>query len=120
MPEHYGFPSVYLDRTNGDAVVADARQHATATIRVEGQHVQSEAYQLIGFLPGRDYGTDKDEQIQLRTHTDGPSISQDDGAFGLLGVVKYMSNIPGEPAPQLADRTGLPPFHARRRTRLGS
>ena len=100
VPEQYGFPSVYLDNTNGDAVIADAKRRAQATIRVEGQHVQSEAYELIAFLPGRDYGTDKDEQIQLRTHTDGPSISQDDGAFGLLGIVKYMSNIPQKDRPR--------------------
>jgi len=100
VPEQYGFPSVYLDRETGDGVIADARQHAKANIRVEGQHVQSEAYELIAFLPGRNYGTAKDEQIQLRTHTDGPSISQDDGAFGLLGVVKYMSNIPQKDRPR--------------------
>jgi hypothetical protein len=100
VPEHYGFPSVYLDNKNGDAVIADAKEHAKATIRVEGQHIQSEAYELIAYLPGRDYGTDKDEQVQVRTHTDGPSISQDDGAFGLLGVVKYMSNIPQKDRPR--------------------
>ncbi|HWE52062.1 MAG TPA: hypothetical protein VG273_19875 [Bryobacteraceae bacterium] len=100
VPQHYGFPSVYLDRKNGDSVVADAKQHATATIPVEGQRVQSEAYELMAMLPGRDYGTDKDEQIQLRTHTDGPSISQDDGAFGLLGVVKYMARIPAKDRPR--------------------
>ena len=100
VPEQYGFPSVYLDDKNGDQVIADAKAHAKATIRVEGRHVQSEAYELIAFLPGRDYGTDKDEQVQLRTHTDGPSISQDDGALGLLGVVKYMSNIPQKDRPR--------------------
>ncbi len=100
VPDHYGFPSVYVDRINGDAVVANARAQRSATIRVEGEHVQSEAYQLVAYLPGRDYGTDRDEQIQLRTHTDGPSISQDDGAFGLLGVVKYMAHIPRRDRPR--------------------
>jgi hypothetical protein len=100
VPEQYGFPSVYLDNKNGDQVIADAKAHAKATIRVEGRQIQSEAYQLIAYLPGRDYGTEKDEQVQLRTHTDGPSISQDDGAFGLLGVVKYMSNIPQKDRPR--------------------
>jgi hypothetical protein len=100
VPDHYGFPSVYVDRAAGDAIIADARENRLATIRVEGEHVQSEAYQLIAYLPGRDYGTDRDEQIQMRTHTDGPSISQDDGAFGLLGVVKYMSHIPRRERPR--------------------
>lgn len=93
VPDHYRFPSVYVDRINGDALIADARAHRSATIRVEGKHVQSEAHQLVAYLPGKDYGTDRDQQIQLRTHTDGPSISQDNGALGLLGVVKYMSRI---------------------------
>jgi hypothetical protein len=93
VPRDYDFPSVYVDRTNGDTVVADAQAGRTATIRVEGSRVPSEAYQLIAYLPGRDYGTSKDQQVQLRTHTDGPSISQDDGALGLLGVVKYISHI---------------------------
>lgn len=93
VPALYGFPSVYLDRVEGDRVIADARNGATATIRVEGELVDSEAYQLVAYLPGRDFGTARDQQIQLRTHTDGPSISQDDGALGLLGVVKYMARI---------------------------
>ncbi|HWK36597.1 hypothetical protein [Sphingomonas sp.] len=100
VPALYDFPSVYVDRLVGDAIIADARDHATATIRVEGALVDSEAYQLIAYLPGRDYGTERDEQVQLRTHTDGPSISQDDGALGLLGVVKYMSRIPRADRPR--------------------
>jgi hypothetical protein len=100
VPADYDFPSVYLDRTNGDVVVADARAGRSATIRVEGARVPSETYQLIAYLPGRDYGTAKDEQIQLRTHTDGPSLSQDDGAFGLVGVVKYINRVPRKDRPR--------------------
>lgn len=100
VPEHYDFPSVYLDRANGDAVIADARAGASATLRVEGEEVRAEAYQLIACLPGRDYGSERDRQIQLRTHTDGPSISQDNGALGLLGVIKYMSRLPRRRRPR--------------------
>ncbi len=100
VPDHYRFPSVYVDRRNGDAVVAAARLGRSATIRVEGARVESEAYQLVAYLPGKDYGTDRDRQIQLRTHTDGPSISQDNGALGLLGVIKAMSHIPRHERPR--------------------
>jgi hypothetical protein len=58
------------------------------------------AYQLIGYLPGNKYGTPDDEQIQLVTHTDGPSISQDNGGFGILGVIQYLSNIPQADRPR--------------------
>lgn len=100
VPADYGFPSVYVDRSVGDTIIADAREGRKATIRVEGERVESEAYQLIAYLPGADYGTERDQQVQLRTHTDGPSISQDDGALGLLGVVRYMSHIPMERRPR--------------------
>lgn len=100
VPTDYGFPSVYLDRAVGDGLVADAQARRSATIRVEAERVDSEAYQLIAYLPGKDYGTDRDEQVQLRTHTDGPSISQDDGALGLLAVVKYMARIPRAERPR--------------------
>jgi hypothetical protein len=100
VPTDYDFPSVYVDNRFRDQVVDDARQHRKATIRVEGERVDSEAYQLIAYLPGRDYGTDRDQQVQLRTHTDGPSISQDDGALGLLGVVKYISHVPKAQRPR--------------------
>ncbi|HEY0940115.1 MAG TPA: hypothetical protein VGE08_08470 [Steroidobacter sp.] len=100
VPDHYDFPSVYADRRNGDSLIEDARAHRSATLRVEGKHVQSEAWQLVACLPGKDYGTGKDQRIQLRTHTDGPSISQDNGALGLLGMIKYMSRIPRRDRPR--------------------
>lgn len=100
VPDHYEFPSVYVDRRNGDELIKDAHARRSATLRVEGELVQSEAWQLVAHLPGRDHGTDEDQQIQLRTHTDGPSISQDNGALGLLGVIKYMSRIPRRDRPR--------------------
>jgi hypothetical protein len=53
-----------------------------------------EGYQLFGYLAGRNYGTPDDKQILLITHTDGPSLSQENGAIGILSVVKYFSHIP--------------------------
>ncbi|HET9159164.1 MAG TPA: hypothetical protein VFN88_01000, partial [Caulobacteraceae bacterium] len=100
VPTRYDFPSVYVDRATGDGVLAQARTGAAATLRVEAEWMDSQAYQLIAYLPGRDFGTDRDQQIQLRTHTDGPSISQDDGAFGLLGVVNYFRRIPRSERPR--------------------
>jgi hypothetical protein len=94
VPGIYDVPSLYLDRTAGFEVVRDAKAGAPATLRLEAEVSPSTAYQLIGYLPGNKYGTHNDEVIQLVTHTDGPSISQDNGAFGILAVIKYMANIP--------------------------
>jgi hypothetical protein len=100
VPRIYDVPSLYLDRTEGMRVIEDARAGAQATLRLEATVTRSEAHQLIGYLPGNKYGTPEDEQIQLVTHTDGPSISQDNGAFGILGVIRYMSNIPQAERPR--------------------
>ncbi|NIL94671.1 MAG: hypothetical protein GTO71_09560 [Woeseiaceae bacterium] len=100
VPRIYDVPSLYLDRTAGMSVIEDAKAGARATLRLEATITESTAYQLIGYLPGNKYGTPDDEQIQLVTHTDGPSISQDNGAFGILGVIKYMSRIPQADRPR--------------------
>ena len=100
VPGIYDVPSLYLDRAAGARVIEDAQAGARATLRLEAEITDSTAYQLVGYLPGNRYGTPEDEQIQLITHTDGPSISQDNGAFGILGVIKYMSKIPQADRPR--------------------
>ena len=100
VPRIYAVPSLYLDRTAGKKVIEDAKAGAHATLSLEAMVTPSSAYQLIGYLPGNKYDTPDDEQIQLITHTDGPSISQDNGAFGILAVIKYMSQIPQAQRPR--------------------
>ncbi len=99
-PPLHDSPGVVLSREDGAKVIADAKAGKTATLRLEAIVEEAEAYQLISYLPGRDYGTPKDEQILLINHTDGPSITQDNGALGLLSIVKYFSNIPQEHRPR--------------------
>lgn len=100
VPAIYQAPTVFVDRTVGESVVAAAKRGAPATIKLVATVRPVTTWQLIAYLPGKDYGTDKDEIIQLTTHSDGPSISQDNGPFGLLGVVKYFSRIPQSQRPR--------------------
>ena len=100
VPELYNAPSLYLDREAGAQVIADAKAGAKATIRLKAEVTPSETWQLISFLPGRNYGTPQDEMIMLTTHSDGPSISQDNGPFGLLAIAEYFSHIPKSERPR--------------------
>ena len=93
-------PILYLDRVNGKEVLAAAKEGREAVVRLEGKLLPTETYQLIGFLPGKNYGTPGDKMIMLRTHTDGPAIAQDNGALGILGIVGYMSKIPQAERPK--------------------
>jgi hypothetical protein len=100
VPTLYDAPGLILDRDAGAKVIADAKAGKTATLRLEATVEPTEAHQLIGYLPGRHYGTARDEQIVLVNHTDGPSITQDNGALGLLAIVKYFSHIPQRHRPR--------------------
>lgn len=100
VPTLYDSPTLILSREDGAKVVADAKAGKSATLRLEATVETAEAYQLIGYLPGKDYGTPGDEQIVLINHTDGPSITQDNGALGLLAIIKYFSHIPQEHRPR--------------------
>jgi hypothetical protein len=100
VPERYDVPTLTLDRVQGAKVIALAQNGETATLRLEARTENAEAYQLIGYLPGRDYGSNQDEQILMVTHTDGPSITQDNGALGILAAIRYFSNIPQEDRPR--------------------
>ncbi len=100
VPPLHESPGVILSREDGAKVIDDAKAGKTATLRLEATVEEAEPYQTISYLPGRDYGTPDDEQILLINHTDGPSITQDNGALGLLAIVKYFSNIPQEHRPR--------------------
>ena len=100
VPAHYETPTLYLDHEAGRDVIAAAKSGKSATLRLVAETQECETYQLFGYLPGKNYGTASDEQILLITHTDGPSISQDNGALGILGVVKYFANIPQAERPR--------------------
>jgi len=100
VPAIYNAPTVFVDREAGKTVIADAKRGAAGRIKLLATVKPVQTWQLIAYLPGKHYGTAQDEQIQITTHSDGPSISQDDGAFGLLAAVKYFSNIAREQRPR--------------------
>jgi hypothetical protein len=100
VPVLHQMPTLYLDRDTGAELVAAAGAGKQATLRLIATTEQAEGYQLFGHLPGKDYGTPEDKQILLITHTDGPSISQENGAIGILSIVKYFFRIPRAERPR--------------------
>jgi hypothetical protein len=96
----YNVPNLYVDRVAGKKVLQDAKAGKRASLKLVAKVEPTETYQLIGYLPGRHYGSAQDEKILLITHTDGPSISQENGPLGLLGIVAYLSHIPQSERPR--------------------
>lgn len=93
-PGFVGAPGLYLDNITGARVKQAALEGKEATLTLLDEVEETEAYFYTGFLPGKDYGTDEDEYVFVITHADGPNLTQDNGAFGIMSVIRYMSNIP--------------------------
>ncbi len=100
VPALHQMPTLYLDRDTGAEIATAAQARKQATLQLISTTEEVEGYQLFGYLPGRNYGTPEDKQILLITHTDGPSISQENGAIGILSIVKYFSHIPKAERPR--------------------
>ena len=93
-PSEFGVPGLFLDRLAGRQVRETAMRGGMATLKLIAMRETADAYFLSGFLPGEKYGTKEDEMVLLITHTDGPALSQENGALGILAVIQYFSNIP--------------------------
>lgn len=94
-PRQFNVPLLMLDRIAGAKVLRDAAAGKTATLRLDAHEEENaSAYETVATLPGRNYGTPKDQAILLATHVDGPSIVEDDGAFGILALLRHYAAIP--------------------------
>jgi len=100
VPRLHDMPSLYLDRDTAAEVIDAAKSGKTATLRLISKTEEAEAYQLYGYLPGKYYESPQDQRVMLVTHTDGPSISQENGGLGILAMVKYFSHIPQDERPR--------------------
>ena len=71
---------------------------ATLTLTARFQRDSGKA--IIGYLPGKDYGTPHDEQVLLATHTDAMSLIEENGGFAMLGIMSYFNRIPKASRPR--------------------
>ena len=92
----FDVPALYLDRVSGEQVKEAAMKGLTATLKLLAKKEEVETFFLSGFLPGKHYGKENDEIVLLLTHTDGPNLTQENGALGILAVMHYFSHIPKE------------------------
>ncbi|TXS92814.1 hypothetical protein FV139_12655 [Parahaliea maris] len=93
VPAIYNVPTLYLGREAGAEVISAAKSARHGILVLDAQEESTQAYQLAAVLPGRNYGSDDDEIILMISHTDGPSISQENGPLGLLSILHYFSRI---------------------------
>jgi len=98
--EYINCPTLTLDRVNGAKVVTDAKAGKTATLTLIARFQRDMGKAFIAYLPGANYGTPRDEQVLLATHTDAMSLIEENGGIGLLGILGYFNHIPKSARPR--------------------
>jgi hypothetical protein len=93
-------PTLTLDRVNGAKVVADAKAGKPGTLTLTARFQRDTGKAMVAYLPGRNYGTPRDEQILLATHTDAMSLIEENGGLGMLGIMSYFRHIPRATRPR--------------------
>jgi hypothetical protein len=87
-------PTLALDRVNGAKVLADAKAAKRATLTLTARFQRDTGRAILAYLPGRNYGTPRDEQVLLATHTDAMSLIEENGGLGMLGILSYFNHVP--------------------------
>jgi len=98
--QYINCPTLTLDRVSGAKVVADAKAGKRATPTLTARFERDTGKAILAFLPGRDYGTPRDEQVLLATHTDAMSLIEENGGLGMLGILSYFNQIPRTARPR--------------------
>jgi hypothetical protein len=93
-------PTLTLDRVNGAKVLADAKAGKTATLTLIARFQRDIGKAIVAYLPGKDYGTPRDEQVLLATHTDAMSLIEENGGLGMLGIMSYFNRLPRSARPR--------------------
>jgi hypothetical protein len=100
-PRQFNVPLLMLDRVAGAKVLRDAAAGRTAKLILDAHEEENAtAYEVVATLPGRNFGTPKDQSLLLATHVDGPSIVEDDGALGILAILHYYEQVPQRERPK--------------------
>ena len=105
-----GVPGIYVDAETGIKVRAAAEKSQSATLTLIAQQAAAEPYFYSAVLPGKHYGTAADEQVLLVTHSDGPSLSQENGTLGIAALLRHYARIPQRDRPRSL-RVLLDPQH---------
>ena len=87
-------PTLTLDRVNGAKVIMDARAGKMATLTLKARFQRDTGRAFLAYLPGANYGTPRDEQVLIATHTDAMSLIEENGGLGLLGILSYFNQVP--------------------------
>ncbi|MFF2910229.1 hypothetical protein [Paenibacillus sp. NPDC057934] len=108
--DYAGIPAVWVNETEGQKVIKAAQKHKEATVILEADEQKNAPTE--SFYVKID-GKNKDEAIIINTHTDGINVVEENGAVGMLSMIRYLQQEQPERTMIFAFVTGhfrLPEF----------
>lgn len=91
--EYFGIPAIWVNSTDGNKVIEAARRHEQATVILEAEkqtNAKTESFYVLV------EGKNKEETILINTHTDGINVVEENGAIGMLSMIRYFQNTQPE------------------------
>ncbi|AIQ24109.1 hypothetical protein NSQ90_15205 [Paenibacillus sp. FSL H7-0737] len=85
--DYAGIPAIWVNETEGKKVINAAQKHKEGTVILEAE-IQKNA-PTESFYVKID-GKNKDEAIIINTHTDGINVVEENGAVGMLSMIRYL------------------------------
>lgn len=90
---YFGIPAVWVNSSDGDRLIEDAKQGKTATLELVAEKEENaftESFCTI--IPGKNTA----ESIIINTHTDGTNCIEENGPIAMLPMMKYFKENPPE------------------------
>ena len=93
LPKKYdlGCPALWVGHKTGESLAASAASgNARVTLTLDAEITEGATTDTVwGVLPGT--GADHERGLIVNTHTDGPSVPEENGALGLLALAQYFA-----------------------------
>lgn len=87
---YFEIPAIWVNQTDGKKVMEVAKNQEQATVILEAEkqnNAKTESFYV------EIEGKNKEETILINTHTDGINVVEENGAIGMLSMIRYFQNI---------------------------
>lgn len=110
ISDYAGIPALWVNQTNGQKVIEAAKSHKQGTLILEAQKEENAVTESFYVTIE---GKNTEESIIINSHTDGVNVIEEDGAVGMLSMIRYLQQEKPERTMIFAFVTGhfrLPEF----------
>jgi hypothetical protein len=87
--DYIGIPAIWVNETEGKKVIAAAKRQEQGTILLEAEKQDSALTESFYVIME---GENRNESIIINTHTDGVNVVEENGAIGMLSMIRYLQN----------------------------